>query len=409
MAIERREHIRYEPASQVNALLIWQDEQGKHHSPAQVKDLSEGGVALYTVEAPLVGALALTRLSLAEHAAEAILQCRIISRSPLGDALQVSMKFEQISEQHVVQLTSLLASDAYRPVRIESPLTSRKHWRVPQWAAYLTAQQLPVMARSKRALQALEAEKEAALSANDLAELASGDPFLCLCLLREAENRRSNRLGHETSTPLAAVMQLGVTAFRELLFASPETDENLPGLVRCEARAVMAGELAAAWSASRSDVSPEEVSMAALLSEIGELMLWHFAPELPQAALEALSSGAARRTAAAQETTCGFKFKDLTLKCADIWKLPAILVQLIHGHDTVRANLARLSRDTARHLIAGPDNPALPDDLATAKKLIPHASMEWLVGEVKWVPEEMRMDLVESANAAFNSMNHDVS
>ena len=407
MSIERREHIRYQPTSPLNAALIWLDETGKHQSPALVHNLSQGGCALHATEAPLVGVSAVVRMTLAETDDALTFQCRILSRNPTENALLTSMKFEQVSEAQAALLKSALASDAFQPLQIETPQMSRKHWRVPQWAAYLTAQQLPVMPRSKQMLQTLEAEKGAELSANDLAELVNHDPFLCLCLLREAEKRRTSRLGHETSTPLAAVMQLGSSGFRELLYASPETDESNAGLSACEKRAVIAGELAAAWSSSRSDVSPDEVSMAALLSEMGELMLWHFAPELPQNALEALASGEAKRTAAAQESTCGFKFQDLTLKCAEIWKLPAILVQLIHGYDTVRANIARLCRDTARHLIASPDNPALPDDLANAKKLIPHASMEWLAGELKWVPEEIRPDLIDRANAAFAAIQID--
>ncbi len=407
MSIERREHIRYQPITPLNAQLIWLDDGGKHLSPALVNNLSQGGCALHVTDAPLVGTLAVARMSLADNETALTLQCRILSRNPVGNALLVSMRFEQVAAPLENQLVAALASAAFQPLQIDTPQMRRQHWRVPQWSAYLTAQQLPVMSRSKQLLQALEAEKAAQLSANDLADLANHDPFLCLCLLREAEKRRTSRLGHETSTPLAAVMQLGTTGFRELLFASPETDENTSGLANCERRAVIAGELAAAWSSSRSDVSPEEVSMAALLSEMGELMLWHFAPELPQDALTTLASGEAKRTAAAQEAACGFKFKDLTLKCAEIWKLPAILVQLIHGHDTIRANIARLCRDTARHLIAGPDNPALPDDLAMAKKLIPHASMEWLVGELKWVPEEMRPDLIERANSAYDLIKDD--
>lgn len=408
MSIDRREHVRFEAREPLPALLIWQDESGNRHAPAQMRDISQGGCALFATDAPLLGALALVRFALPDQAAPVAFQCRIVSRNPRENALVVSMKFEQVTEQLDALLQAALTSEAFQPVRNENSQLIRKHWRVPQWAAYLTAQQLPVMARSKTSLQVLEAERGADLSANDLVKLVDSDPFLCLCLLREAEKRRSTRLGHETSTPLAAVMQLGVAGFRELLLASPETDETNPGLVKCESRAAIAGELAAAWSASRSDVSPEEVLMAALLSEMGELMLWHFAPDLPQAALAALATGEAKRTAAAQEVACGFKFKDLTLKCAEIWKLPAILVQLIHGHDTVRANLARLCRDTARHLVAGPDNPALPDDLAAAQKLIPHASMEWLVGELKWVPEEMRQDLVDKANAAFLLIKNDV-
>ncbi|MBI5921316.1 MAG: HDOD domain-containing protein [Betaproteobacteria bacterium] len=409
MSTDRREHVRYEAKEALPGLLIWQDESGNRHAPAQMRDISQGGCALYAVDAPLVGALALIRLALPGHAEPVAFQCRIVSRNPRDDTLLVSLKFEQLSELLVALLQAALTSEAFQPARSESPQQIRKHWRVPQWAAYLTAQQLPVMPRSKTALQALETEKGAEISANDLVKLVNADPFLCLCLLREAEKRRSTRLGHETSTPLAAVMQLGVAGFRELLLTSPETDESNPGLAKCENRAVIAGELAAAWSASRSDVSPEEVLMAALLSEMGELLLWHFASDLPQAALATLASGEAKRTAAAQEASCGFKFKDLTLKCAEIWKLPAILMQLIHGHDTVRANIARLCRDTARHLTAGPDNPALPDDLAAAQKLIPHASMEWLAGELKWVPEEMRQDLIDKANQAFRRIEHDAT
>lgn len=400
MSYDRREHVRYKPTAPIHALLIWEDEKGGQKSTAQLNDLSQGGCSLVSLEAPLVGEHIQAVLWLFENETPLKLDCHVLFRNPLGNALQTSMRFEQVSEPQAEQLTSALASAGFQALT-DTPLTNRKHWRVPQWAAFLTAQELPAMPRSKQALLALEAEKGNELTATDLVEVVHGDPFLCLRLLREAEKRRSARLGHETSTPLAAVMQLGVTSFRELLFTSPETDETHSGLANCEARAVMAGRLAAAWSKSRSDMSPDEVLMAALLSEMGELLLWHFAPDLPQAALEALVTGEARRTAMAQETACGFKFKDLTLKCAEIWKLPSILVQLIRGHDTVRANLARVSRNTARHLITGPGNPALPDDLAAARRLLPHTSMEWLVGELPWVPAEMRQDLIDKANLAL--------
>lgn len=401
MSFDRREHVRYKPVAPLNALLVWQDDRGTHKIPAQLNDLSQGGCSLIALDAPEVGTRVLAVLSLGGAEQVAKMQGLVRSRNPIGNALQTSLQFEQLADELAALLKAALASEAFQPLNQDATATNRKHWRVPQWAAYLTAQQMPVMPRSRQALLVLEEEKGSELTANDLVVLADGDPFLCLCLLREAEKRRSTRLGHETSTPLAAVMQIGVKSFRELLFGSPETDDSRTGLARCEARAVIAGQLAAAWSRSRSDVSPDEVLMAALLSEMGELLLWHFAPDLPQGALEAMAHGEARRTELAQEAACGFKFKDLTIKCAEIWKLPAILVQLIRGHDTTRANIARLARNTARHLAAGPDNPALPDDLASAKRLLPHASMESLVGDLPGFPEEMRQDLVDKANEAL--------
>lgn len=271
------------------------------------------------------------------------------------------------------------------------------HWGVDQWAAYLSAQSLPCMARSKLLLTGLEQVSEEQLSVRELANIASADPYLCLRLLRAAEEQRTQRLGHETSTPLGALMLLGSDAFRELLLASPEADESIPGLAACEARAHMAMHLALYWGAARADISPEEIGMAALLSEIGELLLWNFAPELPQAVQDELTSGRATRSAQAQEQACGFSFRSLTLKCATIWRLPALLVQLIRGTENIRADLSRLCVDSARHLAAGSDNPALPCDLVEAKRLLPGATLEWLAGCMQGLGPEELAALVDQA------------
>jgi len=406
VSIERREHVRYEPISELRALLLWQDETGSCQSNVKVSDLSQGGCALVDAQGPALDKLVMVALRPTGAEPAVNLQARVVARSHLEDSWLISLRFEHVSAQQTEQLQSALASDAYRPARAGSDQMRRKFWRVPQWAAYLAAQRLPVMPRSKLMLATLEAEKGDDLSANDLAALANGDPFLCLCLLREAENRRSSRLGHETTTPLNAAMQLGIQGFRELLASSPETDETNSGLAHCELHAAWAGQLAATWSSARADVSPDEVLMAALLAEIGELLLWHFAPDLPQAALDALARGQAHRTVEAQELACGFKFKDLTLKCVEIWKLPAILVQLIRGTDTIRANIARLSIDTTRHLIANPDNPALPDDLASAKLLIPNASLEWLASALQGLTGNLQEQLVTRADLALQRDRH---
>ncbi len=394
---ERRQHVRYRPVGESTAELYWQDGTDDFRASVLLNDLSEGGCSLVLGHPPAQSLNIEVELSLGQDPPSR-LPSRLTGRSKFGDSWLVSFCFQNLSPQQESALKTALASDAFRPCSVEISPVSRKHWRAEQWAAYLTVQRLPVMTGTKTALANLEASEEGKeISGRDFADLANGDPFFCLCLLREAESRRSSRLGHETSTPLAAVMQLGDTGVRELLLSSPETDEANQGLANCESRAVTAARLAAAWSPARADVSPDELVMAALLSEMGELMLWHFSPDLPQAAADALASGEARRSVEAQELRCGFKFKDLTLKCAEIWKLPALLVQLIRGTDNARANIARVCINTARHLSAGVDNPALPDDLADIKRLIPHASLAWLVSHIAGLPEELREDLVEKA------------
>lgn len=271
------------------------------------------------------------------------------------------------------------------------------HWGVDQWAAFLASRTIPCMARSKLMLRALEEVCGEDLSAADLTSLVIADPYLCLRLLREAEQRRSHHLGHDTTTPLGAVMQLGLKVFRNQLLGSPETDLDCLGLVAASARAVLASQLAQMWGRARADISPTEIAMAALLAEIGELLLWHFAPELPQAAQRALADGLASRSTEAQERVCGFRFRELSLKCATTWGLPPLLQQLIRGLDNKRANLCKLCLDTARHLSSGPDNPALPDDLAQAKRLIPHVSLEWLAAHMNGLDEAHQAGVVEAA------------
>jgi len=275
---------------------------------------------------------------------------------------------------------------------------NQKRWGVDQWAAYLSSRELPCMPRSKVMLLALEACQGERLAARELADIAGGDPFLCLRMLREAESHRAQRLGHETTTPLGVVMQLGTDTFRKLLLDCPETDETATGLAACEARAYLARHLALRWGSARADVSPEEIAMAALLSEIGELLLWSFAEEIPMAALAALHSGQAQRSIQAQLDTCGFRFKDLSLKCATIWHLPPLLTQLIRGIDNPRANLSRVCVDAARHLSSGgPDDPALPADIAEARRLIPGATLEWLSEQLPGLDEAQAANIARKA------------
>ena len=280
---------------------------------------------------------------------------------------------------------------------------NQKRWGVDQWAAFLSNRDLPCMRRSKTRLLELEAERGEKLSARDLADIAAADPFLCLRLLREAEEHRVQRLGHETTTPLAAVMQLGTDTVHQLLLNCPETDETNAGLAECEARSHLASRLALRWGSARADVSPDEVAMAALLSEIGELLLWSFAPDLPLNALAALHSGRSSRSLQAQVDTSGFRFKDLTLKCATIWHLPPLLAQLIRGIDNTRANLSRLCGDTARHLLTeGGTSPALPSDIAEAGEIIPGATLTWLTEQLPDLDETHIASIVAKAEDLLN-------
>jgi hypothetical protein len=275
----------------------------------------------------------------------------------------------------------------------------KSRWGVGQWAAYFQNQALPVMRRSKLLMTQLEVAEGELLSPRDLADIVLQDPLLCLCLLREAERKKSHRLHHETTTALASIMQLGVDEFRTLLLGSPEVEDNNQGLLAVEARARIAAQIARVWSSGRMDVNPEEVALAALLAGTGDLLLWVYAAEIPQKAEDELRSGRAQRSAQAQTQSCGFTFKQLTLHCADLWKLPALVIQLLRGAESMRARLTRTSSNAARHLLDNSETAtlALASDLVEASQLIPGVSLDWLLDGLVMLPEERRPALLATA------------
>lgn len=276
-------------------------------------------------------------------------------------------------------------------------LTSyQSHWGVDQWVGYLRDKEIPVLPRTQSIMRVMREEEGAvreSLAPRELADLAYADPFLALKLLRNAEHRRSRRLGQETTTVLAAVLQLGVDNLLELVSSSATCDDTHPGLNHCEFRSVLAASISRAWAVQHADASPDEVALAALLSECGELLLWHFMPELPQKAEDELAAGRAGRTLKAQQQALGFTFKQLTLALVEAWELPGLIAMLIRGTDTLRANIARLAIDTARHIVSDDRNPALPADIANIHRILPGAGYQSLVAPLP-IPDDHKQAVI---------------
>lgn len=252
-------------------------------------------------------------------------------------------------------------------------------WGVEQWVAFLKDKELPVITRTRELMREIAEAKDERFSPKVLAGIVLSDPYLALKVLRRVEGHRSHTLGQETTTALAAVLQAGVDGLLGTVNQSEVCDDALQGLTICEARVVIAAHIARSWGSLRVDISAEELALAALLSETGELVLWHFAPELPQKALEELISGRALRTTQAQQQAVGFTFKQLSLALTQAWALPSLINQLIKGSDNPRANITRLAIDAARHITAHPENPAIPADIVNIKALLPGVSHRNLI------------------------------
>lgn len=244
-----------------------------------------------------------------------------------------------------------------------------KWWGPSQWAAYLEHKDLPVKASSKRALAELEERWGDLLAAKELAGLILDDPLFALRLLKEANQSLPRRMARDITTPLGIILALGTQRFAEQLEQAPEIDESHHEFFAREADATLAARIAMALGSFHYDLDPGELGLAALLASAGEIELWAFAPELPQAAADLMRNGVTMRSEEAQVRACGFAFLELTLLMCEHWQLPPLILQLIRGDQNVRARLARLAVAMARHLGNGANDPALPHDVLEAAGL----------------------------------------
>lgn len=250
-------------------------------------------------------------------------------------------------------------------------------WGVAQWVECLKDKALPVLPQTHARLAALKAagrEAQESLSARDMADIVFADPYLALKLLRRAEAGRSLQLAHETTTPLAAVLQTGFDELEGLVLGSAVSPAHREGHLRCERRSVRAACIARAWSLHRVDVSPDEVAMAALLAEIGELLLWLYAPDMAEEEAGIRDWNDQYWALAPRASEMVFTFRQLTVGLAQAWQLPGLVILLIRGVDNVRANISRLATEAAKSLEdQSPLDELLPVLLALLG-MMPHAA-----------------------------------
>ena len=275
-------------------------------------------------------------------------------------------------------------------------------WGIDQWVAYLKDKEIPVLPETRVRLAALREEQQDLLAPKDLAGVVFSDPFLALKLLRRVEGRHSTMLEHETTTALASVLQAGVDDLVRIVDSGPLADDSLAGMRDSVTRTVLASHIARSWASMRADISAEEIALAALLAESGELLLWHVAPELPQKALDELHSGRALRSVQAQHQATGFSFKQMTVALVEAWALPRLITMLIRGSDTLRANIARIAEDTARHITTNPENPAIPADLVAIKNLIPGVTQQSLIAPLPISAEYKEQVLLAVATDSYS-------
>ena len=275
--------------------------------------------------------------------------------------------------------------------QLQHPLPS-----VQSYVDHFSAQPLPVLRHTVRALEALRHSGES-IGARQLAAIVLADPLMTMRLLTHIERNRRQSQNHDITTIERAVMMLGVEPFFRAFGALPTVEKALAarpkalvGVLRVIARARQVADLARDFAIVRRDLDVQEITVAALLHEATEIVCWIFAPEL---ALQVQARQAAQpglRTAEAERAVFGVSAAEIQFGLVRAWRLPELLVHLLDDseQDNPRVRTIQLAADFARHLAHGWDDPALADDIAAIEALL-HLGREPLLQRLG-MPEAIR-------------------
>lgn len=272
---------------------------------------------------------------------------------------------------------------------LATPLNS-----IEAYISYFSSKDIPVLKRSVRALAEL-ATNEDAVSGRILASEVLQDPMLALCVLVYLEAHRNRRQNHDITTVDRAIMMMGITPFFKRFGNLSTVEEKLAsqpralvGLLKVVSRAKHAARWAREFALIRHDIDVDEVTVAALLHEAAEILLWCFAPVCMLKVEEFKKSNPGIRSAVAQQAVLGVNARDIQIALIREWHLPELLVTLMDGEnaENPRVKNVILACDLARHAANGWADPALPDDYQALSVLL--RTKKSLVMQRIGVPEE---------------------
>ena len=246
------------------------------------------------------------------------------------------------------------------------------------WVTYFRANDIPVLANTSDALEAMRANEED-VDANLIGEMVADDALMTLKVLAYASTHRPARLVTDVETVTAAVVLMGISPFFGAFGLQPTVEdrladrpEALQGLLAVIRRAHRASRFALAFAIHRQDHDAALIHEAALLHDFAEMLLWVHAPDLALKIQQAQAADPTLRSSAAQLQFLNIDLFDLQQALMKAWTLPDLLIRISddrHAEHPAVKNVMLAIR-LARHSAHGWDNPAIPDDVADIAQLL---------------------------------------
>jgi len=246
------------------------------------------------------------------------------------------------------------------------------------YVAFFRGVDFPVLRRTERAMAEFRADEDN-VSGKKIAATVLDDPLMAAKLVIHQQASRSSKQTRDITTVDRAIMMIGVTPFlarfcelktvEEQLAAHPQV---LIAVLRVITRARRAASYARDFALIRHDVDVEEITLAALLHEVAEILCGCFAPTLFEQVGAIQREHQGIRSAVAQKIVFKHTFAELQFALVKEFGLPELLVSLLDPEqaETPRVRSVTLACDLARHTANGWDDPALPDDIVAISELL---------------------------------------
>lgn len=278
------------------------------------------------------------------------------------------------------------------------------------YMAFFCNEPIPVLRHTVKELQSMR-EQEESINGRTVAALVLSDPLMTLKVLIYIEAHRRARQNHDITTIERAIMMMGISPFLREFGDLPTVEDHieahpraLVGALKVIGRARRAARYAKDWAILRHDLDVDEVTVAALLSEVTDILCWNFAPKLTLQVYESQRVDRNLRSSAAQRAVFNFSARELQLALVRQWHLPDLLVSMMDEQQiqNPRVHTVQLATSLARHTAQGWDNAAIPDDLAAIEALL-RISRESLLHRLS-VPHEATERLLQAGGRADGAL-----
>jgi len=246
------------------------------------------------------------------------------------------------------------------------------------WTRYFRDAQIPVLAKTSEALEALRADEDN-VDPNMLGTTIECDPLMSIKLLAHVASKRKADNATETESITTSLVMTGITPFFRNFGLQPTVEDHLhdqalalEGLRALMHRADRAALFATGFAVHRGDTDVGVIRLAAFLHDFAEMLMWCHGPTLQLRIADAQRADPTLRSATVQREVLNMELDDLRQALMKLWRLPELLVRISddrHADKPIVRNVLLAVR-LARHTAQGWDNPGVPDDIDDIAKLL---------------------------------------